>query len=49
VFELGASPTAPDLDSYFAKGTAVVMEDSSHFIAMEAPDRVAEEIARLAG
>ncbi|HXA50053.1 MAG TPA: alpha/beta hydrolase [Candidatus Acidoferrum sp.] len=48
VFELGASPTAPDLVTYFANASELVMEDSSHFIAMEAPERVAEEIARLA-
>jgi lipase len=47
VFELGASPTAPDLVTYFANGTEVVMDDASHFIAMEQPERVAEEIARV--
>jgi lipase len=49
VFELGASPTAPDLVRHFANGSEVVMEDASHFIAMEQPERVAKEIARLAG
>jgi lipase len=48
VFELGASPTAPDLVTYFANASEVVMEDASHFIAMEQPERVTKEIARLA-
>ncbi len=47
IFELAASPTAPDLASHFAKGRDVVLEDASHYIAMEHPERVAEEIARL--
>ncbi|MBS1855543.1 MAG: alpha/beta hydrolase [Acidobacteria bacterium] len=47
VFELGASPTAPDLASRFANGREVVLQDASHYIAMEHPERVAEEIARL--
>ena len=47
VFELGASPTAADLAATFAVGREVVLEDASHFIAMEEPDRVAEEIRAL--
>ena len=47
VFELAASPTAPDLSSHFAHGRDVVLEDASHYIAMESPERVAEEIGRL--
>jgi pimeloyl-ACP methyl ester carboxylesterase len=47
VFELGASPTAPDLARKFANGTEVVLEHASHYIAMESPDQVAEQIERL--
>lgn len=47
VFELAASPTAPDLAAHFVHGREVVLADASHYIAMEQPDRVAEEIARL--
>jgi pimeloyl-ACP methyl ester carboxylesterase len=46
-FELSASPTAPDLVAHFAHGREVVLEDASHYIAMERPERVAEEIAAL--
>jgi pimeloyl-ACP methyl ester carboxylesterase len=49
VFELGASPTAPDLASRFANGQDVVLQGATHYIAMESPERVAEEIERLAG
>ena len=49
VFELGASPTSPDLWKHFAQGSEVVLPDASHYIPMESPDRVVEEIARLAG
>jgi pimeloyl-ACP methyl ester carboxylesterase len=48
VFELGASPTAPDLAAHFAKGRDVVLQGATHYIAMESPERVAEEIRRLA-
>lgn len=47
VFELGASPTAPDLASRFANGREVVLEDATHYIPMESPARVVEEIALL--
>jgi lipase len=49
VFDLSASPTAPDLASRFADGREVVLQDASHYIAMESPDRVAEEIRKLEG
>ena len=45
VFDLSASPTSPDLAGHFAHGREIVLEDASHFIAMEHPDRVAEEIS----
>ena len=48
VFDLSASPTAPDLASRFANGQDVVLEGATHYIAMEAPERVAEEIGKLA-
>jgi pimeloyl-ACP methyl ester carboxylesterase len=48
VFDLSASPTAPDLASRFANGREVLLADASHYIAMEAPERVAEEIGKLA-
>lgn len=41
-----ASPTAPDLASRFAKGREIVV-DYSHFIPMEAPEYVADQILRL--
>jgi len=47
VFDLGASPTAPDLAAKFAHGREVLMEGASHFIPMETPERVAEEIRAL--
>jgi pimeloyl-ACP methyl ester carboxylesterase len=49
VFDLAASPTAPDLASRFAHGREVLLPEASHFIPMEAPERVAEEIRQLAG
>jgi pimeloyl-ACP methyl ester carboxylesterase len=48
VFDLAASPTAPDLPSRFAHGREIVLPEASHFIAMEEPDLVAEEILKLA-
>ena len=47
VFELGASPTAPDLFRHFASGSEVVLEDASHYIPMESPEKVTEQIAQL--
>jgi lipase len=48
IFDLAASPTAPDLASRFAHGRDVVLPDASHYIAMEEPEKVAEEIRKLA-
>jgi len=45
--DLAASPTAPGLAREFARGRDVAIEGASHFIPMEHPERVAEEIARL--
>lgn len=47
VFNLAASPTAVDLASKFAHGRDLVLQDASHYIAMENPERVAEEIVRF--
>jgi pimeloyl-ACP methyl ester carboxylesterase len=46
-FDLAASPTAPDLASRFAHGRDVVLPDASHYIAMEEPEMVTEEIRKL--
>jgi pimeloyl-ACP methyl ester carboxylesterase len=48
VLDLSASPTPPDLAAQFAHGRDVVLEDASHYIAMEEPERVVEEIRSLA-
>ena len=47
VFELAASPTAPDLAGYFAHGREIVLENASHYIAMEQPDCIVQEIRML--
>jgi len=46
-FDLSASPTAPDLASHFACGREIVLPGASHYIAMESPEKVAEEIRNL--
>lgn len=40
-----SSPTAPDLAAAFRHGEDIVLADTSHFIPMEAPGRIAELIA----
>jgi pimeloyl-ACP methyl ester carboxylesterase len=47
-FDLSASPTAPDLASRFAHGRERVLVDASHFIPMEHPEVVVEEIRAMA-
>ena len=47
--DLAASPTAPDLAARFAHGRDVVLEGASHFIPMEAPDRVVGEVRAMIG
>jgi lipase len=47
VFNISASPTAIDLAGKFACGRDTVLPDCSHYIAMERPDLVAEEIRGL--
>jgi pimeloyl-ACP methyl ester carboxylesterase len=48
IFDLSASPTAPDLAAKFRHGRDVPLPGQSHFIPMEIPERVAEEAGRLA-
>jgi pimeloyl-ACP methyl ester carboxylesterase len=47
VFDLSASPTAPDLAAQFPNGREVVMREASHYIAMEEPEAVAAAIRVL--
>jgi pimeloyl-ACP methyl ester carboxylesterase len=47
--DLAASPTAPDLAARFARGRDVVLEGVSHFIPMEFPGRVIEEVGSMCG
>ncbi len=47
--DLASSPTAPDLAGRFTRGRDVVLEGTSHFIPMEAPERVIEEVRRMCG
>jgi lipase len=47
-FDLAASPTAADLASRFAHGHEIVLPEASHFIPMEEPEMVVDEIRRLA-
>jgi len=47
--DLAASPTAADLAGRFARGRDVVLEGASHFIPMELPHRVVQEVRTLVG
>jgi lipase len=47
VFNLSASPTDPKLASRFPNGRDVLLEGRSHYIPMEWPERVAEELNTL--
>jgi hypothetical protein len=46
-FDLSTSPTDPNLAAYFPQGRDVLLEGRSHFIPMEIPEWVAEEVGRL--
>jgi pimeloyl-ACP methyl ester carboxylesterase len=46
-FNLGASPTDPQLASSMPRGRDVVLAGESHYIPMECPERVVEEIEAL--
>lgn len=48
-FNLGASPTDPELAAHIPHGRDVVLAGSSHYIPMECPERVAAEIQALDG
>ncbi len=45
-FDLNSSPTDPDLAARFPQGHDVLLAGRSHFIPMEIPDWVAEQIAQ---
>jgi hypothetical protein len=45
-FELAASPTAPDLASKFPNGRDIFLAGRSHYIPMETPELVVEEILK---
>lgn len=47
--DLAASPTAAGLAARFPRGRDVVVEGASHFIPMEFPGRVIEEVRTLCG
>jgi pimeloyl-ACP methyl ester carboxylesterase len=47
VFDLSTSPTATDLASRFARGRDVVFSDCTHYIPMEAPERIVDEMERI--
>lgn len=49
VVDLGASPTDPDLAARLPCGRDVLLAGTSHYIPMEHPELVAEEIRRIAG
>ena len=49
VFDLSLSPTSPELASCFANGREVVVEEGTHYIAMEEPELVVKEIRKLSG
>jgi pimeloyl-ACP methyl ester carboxylesterase len=49
VFDLSTSPTGPDLATHFPHARDMVFADCTHYIPMEAPDRVADLVARAHG
>jgi lipase len=46
VFDLNASPTAPELAVRFRHGRDLLLADRNHYIPMEAPELIAEWITR---
>jgi hypothetical protein len=46
VFDLNASPTAPDLAARFPNGRDLLLESHNHYIPMEVPELVVEWIGR---
>ena len=47
VLDPTGSPAAPDLAAQFPRGRDVLLQERTHFIPMEAPELVAEEIRAL--
>ncbi len=47
--DFSASPTWPGLAAAFDRGREIYMPDCTHFIPMQAPDRVVAEVRRLIG
>ncbi len=47
VFDPAASPTAPDLAAKFPRGRDIWLRDRDHFIPMESPEIVIEEMRKL--
>jgi pimeloyl-ACP methyl ester carboxylesterase len=47
VFDPAASPTWPELAAAFPRGRDILLAGRNHYIPMECPELVAEEIARL--
>jgi pimeloyl-ACP methyl ester carboxylesterase len=45
--DLSTSPTAPDLAAHFAHGTDLPLTENTHFIPMETPDLVAEQVRTM--
>ena len=46
-FNLAASPTAPDLASWFPNGRDLMLTGRTHYIPMESPEWVAEQVAAI--
>lgn len=46
-FDLSSSPTAPDLASKFPRGRDLWLEGRSHYIPMEAPEVIVEELGHF--
>jgi pimeloyl-ACP methyl ester carboxylesterase len=47
--DMSASPTAPDLVTYFKNAVDIPLADNTHFIPMESPQLVAQHIRELTG
>jgi lipase len=45
--DMSASPTPPDLASHFPRGTDVSLPYLTHFIPMQAPDLVAQQVQQM--
>lgn len=45
--DMSYSPTAPDLAAYFRQGDDLLLPDHTHYIPMEDPDLVAEQIKQM--